>query len=199
MRGTVLYIHGRGGSASESEHYRALFPGYDVVGLDYKGETPREAAGEIRRAAEKYGSVTIIANSIGAYFTLCAGIEALVERAYFISPVTDMELLILDMMAKSGVSEEMLKDKGEIGELSWDYLTWVRSHPIKWRASTSILCAEGDELVPTNMTRAFAEKIGAELTIMPGGEHWFHTEKQMEFLDRWITDHSGGELIRQWK
>jgi len=22
---------------------------------------------------------------------------------------------------------------------------------------------------------------------MEGGEHWFHTEEQMEFLDRWIT------------
>ncbi len=28
---------------------------------------------------------------------------------------------------------------------------------------------------------------GAELTVMPNGEHWFHTEEQMQFLDRWIT------------
>ena len=27
---------------------------------------------------------------------------------------------------------------------------------------------------------------GAELTVMPGGEHWFHTEEQMRFLDEWI-------------
>ena len=187
MKKTLLYIHGRGGAASESGHYKALFPGYDVAGTDYKGETPWEAAGEIRSAAEKYGRVTIVANSIGAYYAMCAGIDGLVERAYFISPVADMEALILDMMAKSGVSEEELREKGEAGELSWDYLAWVRSHPIEWRAPTAILCAEGDGLVPTDITRAFAEKIGAELTIMPGGEHWFHTEAQMEFLDRWIT------------
>ena len=35
--------------------------------------------------------------------------------------------------------------------------------------------------------KKFANKAGATLTVMEGGEHWFHTEEQMEFLDRWIT------------
>ena len=35
--------------------------------------------------------------------------------------------------------------------------------------------------------KSFAEKIHAALTVMPGGEHWFHTEEQMKFLDSWIT------------
>ena len=34
--------------------------------------------------------------------------------------------------------------------------------------------------------RAFAEKHGASLTVMKGGEHWFHTEEEMKFLDEWI-------------
>jgi hypothetical protein len=29
-------------------------------------------------------------------------------------------------------------------------------------------------------------KNGAPLTIMNGGEHWFHTAEQMAFLDKWI-------------
>ena len=33
---------------------------------------------------------------------------------------------------------------------------------------------------------AFAERHCAELTVMPGGEHWFHTEEQMRFLDNWL-------------
>ena len=33
---TILYIHGKGGSATESEHYKCLFPDCDVIGLDYK-------------------------------------------------------------------------------------------------------------------------------------------------------------------
>ncbi|MCI7759501.1 MAG: alpha/beta hydrolase, partial [[Eubacterium] saphenum] len=34
----------------------------------------------------------------------------------------------------------------------------------------------------------FAEKTGAILTVMNDGEHWFHTDEQMEFLDNWIRN-----------
>ena len=33
---------------------------------------------------------------------------------------------------------------------------------------------------------AFAKTHGAELTVMEEGEHWFHTDEQMHFLDNWI-------------
>jgi hypothetical protein len=32
----------------------------------------------------------------------------------------------------------------------------------------------------------FALKHNATLTVMESGEHWFHTEEQMLFLDNWI-------------
>jgi len=32
----------------------------------------------------------------------------------------------------------------------------------------------------------FAEKHHAGLTVMENGEHWFHTDEQMQFLDNWI-------------
>ena len=34
--------------------------------------------------------------------------------------------------------------------------------------------------------QVFAEQNGAEVTVMEDGEHWFHTEEQMAFLDDWI-------------
>ena len=34
MKELVLYIHGKGGCAGESEHYKPLFPECEVVGLD---------------------------------------------------------------------------------------------------------------------------------------------------------------------
>ena len=34
----------------------------------------------------------------------------------------------------------------------------------------------------------FANKTGAALTIMKNGEHWFHTDEQMKFLDNWIRN-----------
>ena len=94
----VLYIHGKGGSEEEAEHYRPLFPGYDVQGLACRTSTPWETGKEIRAAVEalrrRCGSILLIANSIGAYFCLHAGLDGLIARAYFISPVVDMEGLI---------------------------------------------------------------------------------------------------------
>lgn len=50
MKNAVIYIHGKGGSSSESEHYKPLFSEYDVIGLDYKASTPWETGKEIHAA-----------------------------------------------------------------------------------------------------------------------------------------------------
>lgn len=191
----VLYIHGKGGSASECEHYKPLLPDSDVIGLDYQTFTPWETGPEIRSAVEQlkknYDSVTLIANSIGVYFSLHANISELLEQAYFISPVVDMERLICDMMRWANVTEAELEEKGIVptsfGEdLSWEYLCYVRSHPIRWTAPTRILYGRRDTLTSYETVSSFARKHGAELTVMENGEHWFHTEEQMQFLDNWI-------------
>ena len=191
----VLYVHGRGGSAAESGHYGPLFPGCEVLGLDYKSFTPWQAGREIREAAEalkaRYESVTLVANSIGAYFSLWAGIDEWIRRAWFISPIVDMERLIRDMMGWAGVTEAELRQRRVIPtsfgeELSWDYLCRVRSQPIRWTAPTEILYGSRDELTDYETVSAFAKAHGARLTVMEGGEHWFHTEEQLRFLDDWI-------------
>lgn len=103
MKDLILYIHGKGGSAAESEHYKPLFPDCEVLGLDYQTFTPWETGAEIRAAAEnlkaEYEKIILIANSIGAFFSMNAGIDKLIHKAYFISPVVDMEKLISDMDA----------------------------------------------------------------------------------------------------
>ena len=43
-----------------------------------------------------------------------------------------------------------------------------------------------DNLTSHETSTAFAKAHGAELTVMDGGEHWFHTDEQMQFLDNWI-------------
>ena len=191
----ILYIHGKGGSAAESEHYKPLFPNREVAGLNYRAFTPWEAGKEIREAAEQlkkeYTDVILIANSIGAFFSMNAGIDRLISRAYFISPIVDMEQLICGMMRLANVTEEELKAAGVIrtafGEdLSWDYLCYVRDHPLCWNAATEILYGEKDDLTSLETIKAFAEEHNAGLTVMKDGEHWFHTEAQMRFLDEWI-------------
>ena len=196
----VLYVHGKGGNAGECERYKELFPEWEVTGLDYRCFTPWDAGAEIREAVlglkESLEKPLLIANSIGAYFAMHAGIDGLISRAYFISPVVDMEALITGMMRAEGVCEDELRERGVIptafGEdLSWEYLSYVRSHPVKWNAPTRILYGSLDAMTPYETVRAFAEEHGAALTVMEGGEHWFHTEEQMRFLDRWI---SAGEV-----
>ncbi len=182
----VLYIHGKDGSPSESEFYKPIFKDCDVTGLDYKTFTPWQTGKEIyesvKKLKEKYGKIIIVANSIGAFFCMSSDIDGFVKKAYFISPVVDMESLILGMMAQANVTEAELKEKGVIGELSWEYLCYVREHPVKWDAPTHIIYGENDVLTPYETVRAFAEKHGASLAVMKGGEHWFHTDEQMDFI-----------------
>lgn len=196
MKNLVVYVHGKGGSSQEAEHYKVLFPDSEVIGFDYRLQTPWEAKEEfLRYFAEqrmKSERITLIANSIGAFFSLSSLDETIADMAYLISPVADMEKLISNMMQWANVSEAELAEKGEIptsfGEtLSWRYLCYVREHPINWRVPTRILYGEHDNLTSIETIEAFAERIGAELTVMPGGEHWFHTPEQMRFLDDWIT------------
>ena len=202
----VLYIHGKGGSAAESAHYLPLFPDCTVVGLDYQAAVPWEAGSEIRAAIDslntEFDGVILIANSIGAFFSMHADLNGRVRSAYFISPIVDMELLITDMMHLAGVTEEDLEKRGEVptgfGEnLSWAYLQYVRSHPIQWTVPTQILYGSNDALTSPAAVRAFAKTHRAGITVMEGGEHWFHTDEQMQFLDSWIRKNESDRILRE--
>ena len=194
-RKAVLYVHGKGGSAAEAEFYEGIFPECDVVGFDYKSETPWESMGEFQSEAKsllaEYDGIILVANSIGAYFSLLSLADMPIEKAYFISPIANMEKLILDMMQWAGVTEDEIKEKGVIAtdfgeDLSWEYLTWVRSHPVSWHIPTEILYGSEDKLQSVDTIKAFADDIGAGLNIMEQGEHWFHTEEQLQFLREWL-------------
>lgn len=199
MKRGIVYIHGKGGTAEEAAHYRPLFQDCDVIGFDYAAQFPWEAKEEFpaffREISGSYGSVEIIANSLGALLALYSLSEQEIRRAYLISPVVDMEKLIVDMMGWGAVTEDMLKEKQQIktpfGEtLSWKYLCYVRENPVVWKIPTHILYAQLDHLTSYETIAGFAERTGASLTVMSAGEHWFHTREQVQFLDRWILEHS---------
>ena len=195
MDKAILYVHGKGGNAREAERYKTICSEYDVFGLDYKFSTPWETKGEFVAEYEtlkgKYNSITVVANSIGAFFTMNALGDKQVERAFFISPILNMERLISDMMMWANVTEQELCEKGQIetsfGEtLSWEYLCYVRDNPIVWSTPTHILYAENDNLTSYETVSRFAKKTNSSLTVMAEGEHWFHTQPQLEFLDNWL-------------
>ncbi len=178
MKDAILYMHGKGGCAAESRHYKSLFPDHAVIGLDYQTFTPWETGAEIRSAVAElnaeYARIILIANSIGAYFSMCAGIDRSISEAFFISPIVDMEKLICEMMRWASVTEAELKENGVIHT-----------------APTQILYGSRDTLTSPDVIRDFANTHNRSLTILEGGEHWFHTEAQMAFLDNWILKHTG--------
>lgn len=194
MKQLIVYIHGKGGSAEEAEHYKPLFPESDVIGFNYAANDPQSAKGEFLgyfdRVSVGYDSVMLIANSIGAFFAMSSLSEKKIDRALLISPIVDMEKLISDMMMWAGVTDEELSERGEIstefGEvLSYKYLCYVRDNPVMWNVPTYILYGERDNLTAFVTISEFAERINAPLTVMKDGEHWFHTDEQMRFLDEW--------------
>ena len=139
MKNLVVYVHGKGGSAQEAEHYKTLFPSHEVIRFDYRSLTPWEAKKEFltffTEQRNRCEHLTLVANSIGAFFALSSLDETLVDRAYFISPIVDMENLICNMMQWSNVTEQELAEKREIatnfGEtLSWEYLCYVRKERV---------------------------------------------------------------------
>ena len=197
MKRLIIYIHGKGGNAEEANHYRPLFAESNVMGFDYSSQNPWDAKNEFSAFFDSYSKdydeVILIANSIGAFFAMNALAHKSISRALFISPVVNMEKLITDMMLRSDVTESELQSKKELltpsGEtLSWEYLCYVRENPIKWHIPTHILYGENDNLTSKETVTEFAEQIGAELTVMKDGEHWFHTDEQMRFLDDWIRN-----------
>ena len=193
MKRAILYVHGKDGSAGEADRFRAVCPGFEVLGVDYQGELPWEAAPQIEAAYDEarrqYEYITLLANSIGAYFAMLAVDRP--ARALLVSPILDMEGLILTMMGWAGVTEEELRDRGEIetsfGQtLSWAYLCWVREHPVhSWNCPVRILYGSEDSMTPRRTVEEYVRRHGARLTVLEGGEHWFHTPEQLAALKKW--------------
>lgn len=74
LKRAVFHIHGKGGSTAEAERFWSIYSGIPVLGVDYSGEFPYEVAPQIAtaydEARQQYSLIVILANSIGAYFTM---------------------------------------------------------------------------------------------------------------------------------
>lgn len=64
----VIYIHGKGGNAVEVERYKKFFPECEVLGFDYKSQTPWEAEKESAEyfddIVKRYKSVVLIEDNL---------------------------------------------------------------------------------------------------------------------------------------
>lgn len=205
-RRVYLYVHGKNGSAAEAARFaRTACPaGWQVLAVDLPEHGTRKNSPEklvpwvvtrelqtvYARMQPVWKHIRVYGVSIGAWFAMQALQTQTPEKALLVSPVVDMEKLILDLMQQAGVTEEQLRTAGEIptdfGEtLSWPYLCWVREHPLHWHGRTQVLYGDRDALTSRTMIERFRQESGAHLTIMEGGEHWFHTPVQMAVLQTW--------------
>ncbi|MGI5962575.1 MAG: alpha/beta hydrolase [Lawsonibacter sp.] len=200
-----LFLHGQMGHKEEAEAFSQVVcsKGYQVLSIDLPGHgarqdrdeelTPWAAIPEIRATLDwlrcRWKTVSLRANSIGAYFAMLSFHAP--DHALLVSPVLDMEALILTMMDWAGVTEQQLQAQGEIptsfGQtLSWKYLCWVREHPVyDWSCPVYILYGSRDNITPLSTVEEYTRRHNAQLTKMEGGEHWFHTPQQLAALRIW--------------
>ncbi|MDD2955968.1 MAG: alpha/beta hydrolase [Oscillospiraceae bacterium] len=202
-----LFVHGKCGQKEEAAVFAqtACPKGWQVLSIDLPehGEraggaapfAPWQAVPELQAVMKyikgRWRRAALRANSIGAWFSMQSFAGESLEKCLFVSPLLDMEQLIGGMMQGAGVSEEELREKGEIptafGEtLSWRYLLYARENPIRqWSFPTAVLYAGRDNLTSRDTVDRFVRRFSCSLTVLEDGEHWFHTPEQMEALKKW--------------
>ena len=171
-----LFVHGLHGRKEEAWAFAevAVPKGYQVLGIDLPVERkPWEVLlllDEVRDYLyQNWKSVSIRANSIGSWHSMIAFQGKKVERALIVSPLLDMRKFIEEQTSR----EE-------------DYYEWVINNPItQWDTLTYILRPENDLVVSEAVGSDFISQHRCHVTIMPDGEHWFHTPEQLAFLEEW--------------
>jgi len=203
-----LYVHGQGGCKEEAQSFAEAAGryGWQVLSFDLPGHgerkgdipsfNPWHAVPELKQVMDwsksSHDHIALFANSIGAWFSLLSYAGEPFCQCLFVSPILDMHRLIHNMMQWAGVTEERLEKEKTIptdfGQtLSWEYLTYVRAHPVDtWPAPTRILYADQDHLTDRQTVDSFVSRFGCDLTVMEGGEHWFHTPEQLNILNTWM-------------
>lgn len=205
-----LFVHGQGGNKEEAERFAKLAVpmGWQVLSGDLPEHGERTDGAKLlpwivlpelqhvmRWMRKKWKQIAVRATSIGAWFCLLALERETIERYLLVSPLVDMENMIQNMMQWAHVTEAQLQQEREIptsfGQtLSWEYLCWVREHPVQVSCNDiHILYGEQDELIPRTVIHDFVQKHTCTLTVVKGGEHWLHTPEQLHAMKAWESTH----------
>ncbi len=64
----------------------------------------------------------------------------------------------------------------------------MKEHPIAlWNNPTSILYGSEDNICEFDVVAAFAKGFNCDFQVMEHGEHYFHTEQQLQFFRQWLN------------
>lgn len=206
-KSVCLYVHGQGGNKEEVLNYVDILNSHSwqTISIDLPGHGERKVEkafdpwhtipdllSTMDYMKKRWTNFALLANSIGAWFSMMAFQRVDFQKALFVSPVLDMPALIFKMMSWAAVSEEELKKQSTIqttfGQtLSWEYLQYAQSHSTKdWCVPTQILYGGKDELIDKNTVDSFIKGHNCKLTIMKNGKHWFHAQEQLDVLTGWL-------------
>lgn len=164
----------------------------NLPGLCRPGPCIRDLQAVLAFAQARWREISLFANSLGAYFSLRAYPEAGMKRAFFLSPLVDMNRMIANLMTWFQVSEQRLRQQGEIFTpmgltLSWDDYCDAKANPITaWPVPTEILYGEKDELCERDTIDGFIRQFGGTLEVLEGSEHFFHTPAQLDAFRDWL-------------
>lgn len=203
-----LVVHGKSSCKEDAARFAAIAvgKGYQVLSFDLPEHGAR--AGQSRACTvqngvedlqkimayvrDRWSSVSLLATSLGAYFSLVAYRDVPFGQCLFVSPILDMQRLIKNMMRWFSVTPAQLQVQGEIptpiGEtLSWNYYRYVLDHPIDfWPHPTAILYPECDNLTEPEVVDAFARRFGAQVQRVPGSEHYLQSDAELAIMDAWM-------------
>ena len=204
-----LHVHGKQSRKEYAEDFAAMAErhGWQTVSFDLPRHGDRADSPEpcdvwegiadlctvMAWARAQWPRMGLFACSLGAFFALHAYVDAPFEHCLFQSPIVDMDELIHRMYGWFGVTEEQLRQSGEISTpidtLSWRYAQWVKEHPVvRWTRPTSILYAEKDNMQALQTMQGFAERFGCRLTVAPGCEHPFMAAGDAQIVHDWLEE-----------
>ncbi len=209
----IIAVHGSGSNKEDTVICLlaniAIVKGYQVISFDLPEHGARkndksilckvqncvpELINVMSYAKKNYEKISIFGCSMGAYFSLLAFKDDIINQCLFLSPIVNMFELIKQMMMWANVNEDILKEKKVIptnfGQtLYFDYYNYVKSHPINsWNKNTLILYGNNDDLQSLQQINNFVKLSNAKLDVLENGEHYFHTEKQLECYKKWLQD-----------
>ena len=210
----IIAVHGNRSSKIDDCIWilaeEAIQRGYQVLSFDLPrhGERVYEEAPSIGQkyleelmviwdyAIQRSERISLFGCSLGAYVSLLAYQDKTIDRTWLLSPVVDMARVIRTIMEEIGVTEEQLEIEEEIEnpieKLSWNDYCYVKEHQIvKWQSPTSILRGEYDYLCEYESILDFATRFGCSLEEQKGGEHWFHTPKELDYYRKWLQKELG--------
>lgn len=205
----TLYVHGKMSSKESAVEFAeiASAQGYQTISFDLPEHGERvnqnypcnlqNGIADLTEVGnyvfEKWSTVSLFACSLGAFFSLHAYRNRQFETCLFQSPIVDMEYLIRQMFVWFHITEEQLKEQGEIATpvdtMSWDYYRYVIEHPIDtWTAPTHILYGAKDNLQSRAVIIDFAERFHCRLMISESSEHPFMAEGDAKIVEAWMRD-----------